>query len=109
MRRRKTFAKRLRRKGRPKSCARPGCARCFASRASIERGLGGTGYDLQPYAAALRMAGGAFFELSNASRIECRDQLDQRIDVAPAHGYARLHSLNGRHRKPGHLREPALI
>src|SRR4051795_12088960 len=55
------------------------------------------------------MAGGSFADHLDAGGVENRDQLDQRIDIAPHHGFARLHALNGWRRKARQRGELALV
>jgi len=61
--------------------------------------------DAAPAAMARRMIGNQL----DAERIEGRDEFHQRIDIAPDHAIACFHPLDGRQRKPGRLRQLALV
>jgi hypothetical protein len=80
-------------------CFPIGCPRVFAR----------SRLDLEPHPAPPRIADGSFADHLDPRRFEGRDQLDQRIDIAPHHRFAGLHALNGRHRKSRQLGEPTLI
>ena len=67
------------------------------------------GGSLQPHAAAAAVAGRVVGDELDAERVERRDKLHQRIDIAADHALAGFHALDGRQRQAGQFSKRALI
>src|SRR4029077_20509270 len=96
-------------KRRETSSASSRYVRCFVLWLIVQIGFNRTRLHLQSHAASLRIADGSFVDHLDPGGVECRDQLDQRIDIASNHRFARLHSLDGGHGEAAECCEPALI